>query len=79
MPPKLEERLSTREVEMKKYLFIIVLCSALGACVSSPGARTGDSDLLSFTDLANEITVGFEERRVKPERQAEIEGPLGTP
>ena len=72
-------RPQTREVDMKKYLFIIALCYLLGACAASPGPQTGDNDLLSFSDLANEITVGFEDRSNTQAREAEIEGPLGTP
>ena len=72
-------RPQTREVDMKKYLFIIALCSSLGACAASPGPQAGDNDLLSFSDLANEITVGFKDRSNTQAREAEIEGPLGTP
>ena len=79
MRPDTEERLPTREVEMKKHIFIIALCFSLGACAGLPGAPAGDSDLLSYADLANEITVGFEARSAAQAREAEIEGPLGTP
>jgi len=64
---------------MKKLIFIIGLCSALGACATPSGTRAGSGDLLSFAELANEITVGFEQRKPAPQREAEIEGPLGSP
>jgi hypothetical protein len=38
-----------------------------------------EGSLLSFADLANEITVGFEEQSPAEILEAEIEGPLGTP
>jgi hypothetical protein len=72
-------RPQTREVNMKKCIFIIALCASLGACATTSGPQTGDKDLLSFSDLANEITVGFEDRNNTQAREAEIEGPLGTP
>jgi hypothetical protein len=59
-------------------MFIMVLCFSLGACATSTGAQ-GEGDLLSWTDLASEITVGFEERAEKPPADIEIDGPLGTP
>jgi hypothetical protein len=64
---------------MKKCIFIIALCASLGACATQAGPQTDDNDLLSFTDLANEITVGFEIRSDIQARETEIEGPLGTP
>ena len=64
---------------MKNRIIIIALCATLGACATTSAPQSGDSDLLSFTDLANEITVGFEDRSNTQARTAEIEGPLGTP
>ena len=64
---------------MKKLMFIIVLSETLSACASPSGTLADEGSLLSFADLANEITVGFEERSPPEIREAEIEGPLGTP
>jgi hypothetical protein len=57
----------------------MALCALLGACATPVGPQNGDTDLLSFSDLANEITVGFEDRSNTQAREAGIEGPLGTP
>lgn len=79
MRPATEERLATREVDMKKFIFIIILSAALSGCASPSGMLADEGSLLSFADLANEITVGFEEQSPAEILEAEIEGPLGTP
>lgn len=50
----------TREVEMKKSLLILLLCAVQGACASHPAVVDNENTLLSYAELANEITVGYE-------------------
>ena len=64
---------------MRKVIFIMALCTSLGACATGSDARSGDGNLLSFDELANEITVGFEERSNAQVASTSVEGPLGTP
>ena len=69
----------TREVKMKKSLLIICLCAFQAACSSQPIVTTDGSALLSFSDLANEITVGYRDiSRDIPTDQDDKET-LGTP
>ena len=44
---------------MKKSLFIICLCAFQAACATQPAEYSSGSALLSFNDLASEITVGY--------------------
>ena len=69
----------TREVTMKSTLFIIALCLLLGACSTQPQARHDGRALLSFDDLANEITVAFENIDETQAAMVQPDSPLGTP
>jgi uncharacterized lipoprotein YajG len=68
-----------REVTMKNALFTIALCLFLGACSTQPQARHDGRTLLSFDDLANEITVGFKDIDETQAAVVHPELPLGTP
>ena len=62
----------TREVDVKKSLLTIALCAFQGACASQPDVVDDTGTLLSYSDLATEITVGYEdlagrERKVQPD------------
>ncbi len=50
----------TREVKMKKLLFIIALLAFQVACTTQPPLPVRQGALLSFTDLAGEMTVNYE-------------------
>ena len=63
---------------MKKLLFIIVLATLQSGCASQSGHPV-QGTLLSFEDLASEITVGYEELSDGKASDRDIEGPLGTP
>lgn len=64
---------------MKKSLLIIVLCLLQGACASQPEAVSSAGTLLSYADLATEITVGFEDLADgKPSSQSDAES-VDTP
>ena len=69
----------TREVTMKSTLFIIALCLLLGACSTQPQAPHDGLTLLSFDDLANEITVAFENIDETQAAMVQPDSPLGTP
>ncbi|MGI9262788.1 MAG: hypothetical protein ACR2QR_12165 [Woeseiaceae bacterium] len=45
---------------MKKFLLIMLLCVFQGACASNPAVVSDENTLLSYADLANEITVAHE-------------------
>ena len=45
---------------MKKLIVIIGLCALQGACASQQPAPADSRVLLSYQDLATEITVGLE-------------------
>jgi hypothetical protein len=64
---------------MKNLLLIIVLLSLQCACASQPQATGHAPVLLSFSELANEITVGFEDigKHRRADRHANTA--LGTP
>ena len=64
---------------MKKFLLIIVLCASQTACVSQAPAIRGDGVLLSFNDLASEITVGFETADTPDRDPLPDDMPRGTP
>lgn len=69
----------TREVGVKKLFLIIVLCATQAACVSYTPASASDGVLLSFNDLANEITVDVETTDTADKSQLPEDRPLGTP
>ena len=69
----------TREVEMKKMLTIILLCAFTGACSTQAPTVSTNRTLLSFNELATEITVGYEELAASTAREPEADRPLGTP
>lgn len=56
----MDEAPETREVEMKKSIFFILLASFLGACSTQLPVVSSTPALLSFNDLATEITVGYQ-------------------
>mgnify|MGYP001814825900 FL=1 len=64
---------------MKKLLFIIVLAAFQSGCASQSGYPGRGGTLLSFEDLASEITVGYEVLADEKAPDTDIEGPLGTP
>jgi hypothetical protein len=64
---------------MKKLISIIALCAVQSACVSQAPASRGDGVLLSFADLASEITVGVETADTSESDQLPDDMPLGTP
>jgi len=63
---------------MKNILSIIMLCVFQGACSTPAVVSHGSSSLLSFNDLANEITVAYEDMSTN-QPAADDDGPLGTP
>ncbi len=44
---------------MKKYILIICLCSLQVACSAQSVVADGRGSLLSYSDLANEISVAY--------------------
>ena len=46
---------------MKKSLLIILLALSLGACATPAPVTISNSSLLTFEQIAAEITVGYEE------------------
>lgn len=64
---------------MKNAFFIITLSVLQAACAGQAQVSGGAGALLSFAELANEITVGVEE--LGNERAVDAPGitPLGTP
>ena len=54
-----ERGAETREVVMKKIMFIIGLCVLQCACAVQNPQPVNSESLLSFADLANEITVAY--------------------
>ena len=64
---------------MKKTIFIIVLSAFQAGCASQSGYSSGGGTLLSFEDLASEITVAHEELGDEKAPDTETEGPFGTP
>ena len=61
----------TREVIMKKLIVIITLCVLQAACAGQHPMPVEDGVLLSYQELATEITVGLEALSVD-----EIDGPI---
>lgn len=64
---------------MKKSFIIIVLCLLQGACSVYHGWQAEDRALLSYTELATEITVGFEQLDVPEDNGNETGDTLGSP
>jgi hypothetical protein len=64
---------------MKKLIFIMMLAALQSGCASQPGYPDRGGTLLSFEDLASEITVGYEVFADEKAPDTDIEGPLGTP
>lgn len=64
---------------MKKSLFIICLCVFQAACATQPVATDGGSSLLSFNDLASEITVGYRDLSVETAPKAISDEGADTP
>lgn len=64
---------------MKNFIFFIVLCFSQAAC-STPGtARSENGTLLSFQDLANEITVAYDDMDRQERGRSPEANPIGTP
>lgn len=64
---------------MKKSLLIITLCAIQGACASQPAAVSNAGTLLSYADLATEITVGFEDLADRKQSGQSDAEPVDTP
>ena len=64
---------------MKKSLLIILLCAVQSACSTPSVAQSGENALLSYADLANEITVGYEEMAGRESTVQSVDKPLETP
>ena len=64
---------------MKKSFIIIVLSLLQGACSVHYGLQGDDHTLLSYTELATEITVGFEQLAVPQEGGNETNESLSSP
>jgi uncharacterized protein YcfL len=71
--------LATKEVNMKKYIVIIMLILSLSACSMHNGRHADDHTLLSFSQLANEITVAFEVLESSPETGTRAADKLVSP
>jgi hypothetical protein len=61
----------TREVGMKKLIVIITLCALQAACAGQQPVPADDGVLLSYQELATEITVGLQALSVE-----ENDGPI---
>ena len=69
----------TREVEMKKSLLIICLCFIQAACSTQAVVSDSAPSLLTFSDLANEITVGYRDISTDTPARSDEDEILGTP
>jgi hypothetical protein len=67
------------EVAMKKSIFIMLLVASQAACTTPGPASGNDGVLLSFQELANEITVGSENPEPIQVTASTDDMPLGTP
>jgi len=67
------------EVAMKKSIFIMLLVALQAGCTTPGPASDNDRVLLSFQELANEITVGSETREPIQANTIADDMPLGTP
>ena len=74
-----ENGVETREVDMKTFFLIIALCVSQAACVSQSHVAREANVLLSFSDLANEITVGVETMDTTDADVLPNDMPMGTP
>jgi hypothetical protein len=69
---------------MKKSLIIIALCALQSACSTTELHPDSTGALLSFAELANEITVNHVEssevtKASHTDNETSVSGPLGTP
>lgn len=64
---------------MKTFFLIIALCVSQAACVSQSHVAREANVLLSFSDLANEITVGVETMDTTDADVLPNDMPMGTP
>lgn len=64
---------------MKKSIFIILLAMVQGACATQQPFEAGSHSLLSFAQLATEITVGYEEIDAQPAPDAVRAENMGSP
>ena len=64
---------------MKKYFLIIALCVIQSACAGQAPNPGGSGALLTFSDLASEITVGVETTDTPETDRLPDDLPLGTP
>jgi len=64
---------------VKKSLLIILLCALQGACASQSGVVSDTSALLSYSDLATEITVGYEDLSGRPNTVQSDDETVDTP
>ena len=64
---------------MKKSLLIICLCVFQAACAAQPVGTDSGLSLLSFNDLANEITVGYRDISTERASGADNDEPADTP
>lgn len=70
---------TTREVDMKNALFIIILCFIQSACSTTVMQPANSGTLLGFADLANEITVNRVEPAPVKAVDSDVDGTIGTP
>jgi hypothetical protein len=64
---------------MKNLLLIIALISTQCACAGQSQRATSADVLLSFGELANEITVGFEDFNTESRTYPEAQSPTRLP
>jgi hypothetical protein len=64
---------------MKKSFLIISLCIIQAACAGQAPFPRSDGVLLSFNDLASEITVDIETADTADKDRLPADAPLGTP
>ncbi len=64
---------------MKKSFLIILLCTIQTACATQAPFPRSDGVLLSFNDLASEITVDIETTDTPDKNRLPVDAPLGTP
>ena len=56
-----------------------MLCAMQGACASQSGVVSDANVLLSYTDLATEITIGYEDLAGARSRVPSDDEPVDTP
>lgn len=64
---------------MKKSLFIILLCVFQAACATQPVDTDSRASLLSFNDLASEITVAYRDLSTEPASESDGDAAADTP